>query len=155
MPWDDLHGMLASGRMEEFIPKKLYSFIDNLDITLNFVCWPLFPYPFHPHISTLACRRSWSFCQNYRCQVAAKHACTQHMWFQMKWHCKLVHGCMMYTEHVPRWQQLHMALSGHQYGGYIFFLNHKRIQSLIQNHMQHECNESAQEQRIALYKSNQ
>ena len=26
----------------------------------------------------------------------------------MKWHCKLVHGWMEYTEHVPRWHQFHI-----------------------------------------------
>ena len=31
----------------------------------------------------------------------------------------------------------------------------ERIQSLIQNHMQHECCEPVQEQRIAIYKSKQ
>ena len=31
----------------------------------------------------------------------------------------------------------------------------KRIQSLIHNHMQQECSESAQEQRTAVYKSHQ
>ena len=31
------------------------------------------------------------------------------MWVQIKWHCKLVHGCMVYTEHVPRQQQFHVA----------------------------------------------
>ena len=27
------------------------------------------------------------------------------MWLQQQWHCKLVHGCMVYTEHAPRRHQ--------------------------------------------------
>ena len=42
-------------------------------------------------------------------QVAVKHTCTLHMGLSMKWHCKLVHGCTVYTECVLRQQQLHMA----------------------------------------------
>ena len=37
------------------------------------------------------------------------NTCTLRMWLCMKWHCKLVHGCMEYTEHARRRQQLHVA----------------------------------------------
>ena len=31
------------------------------------------------------------------------------MWLWKKWHCKLVHGWMVYTELALRWQQFHVA----------------------------------------------
>ena len=31
------------------------------------------------------------------------------MWLWIKWHCKAVHACMMYTERAPRQQQFHVA----------------------------------------------
>ena len=31
------------------------------------------------------------------------------MWLWMKWHCKLVHGWIVYTELALRWQQFHVA----------------------------------------------
>ena len=49
------------------------------------------------------------FCQKCRFQVTAKHTCTLPTWLWMKWHCKLVHGWMVYTEFSPRRQQFHVA----------------------------------------------
>ena len=43
---------------------------------VNFLCWLLFWYLFHPCITTVACERFWPFCQNCRGQVTAKHAWT-------------------------------------------------------------------------------
>ena len=49
-----------------------------------------------------------SFCQRCRWQVTAKRLCTPHMWLRRKWHCKLAHGCMVYTEDAPRRHQFHV-----------------------------------------------
>ena len=40
----------------------------------DFLCWLLFWYSFHPHVTTVARKRSQSFCQKCRWQVTAKHA---------------------------------------------------------------------------------
>ena len=73
------------------------------------LCWLLFRYPFHPCVATVACKRSWLFCQKCKRPVTAKHTCTPHVWLWMKWHSKLMHGCMMSTELALRWQQFHVA----------------------------------------------
>ena len=43
---------------------------------VDFLCWLLFQYPFHPRVTTVACKKSRSFCQKCRWQVTAKHAYT-------------------------------------------------------------------------------
>ena len=43
---------------------------------VNFLCWVLFQYPFHPCVTVVAHKRSQSFCQKCRWQVTAKHPCT-------------------------------------------------------------------------------
>ena len=43
---------------------------------VDFVCWLLFWYLFHPRVTTEARKRSWSFCQKCRWQVMSKHAYT-------------------------------------------------------------------------------
>ena len=43
---------------------------------VDFLCWLLFRYPFHPRVTTVACKKSLSFCQKCRWQVTAKHAYT-------------------------------------------------------------------------------
>ena len=53
--------------------------------------------------------RSRPFCQKCRWQVTAKHTYTLPMWLWKKWHRKLVHGWMVYTELALRWQQFHVA----------------------------------------------
>ena len=52
-------------------------------------------------------KRSQSFCQKCRWLVRAKSTCTLHMWLWMKWHCKLVHDCMVCPEPVPWRQHFH------------------------------------------------
>ena len=47
---------------------------------VDFLCWLLFRYPFHPRVTTVARKKSRSFCQKCRWQVTAKHAYTLHMW---------------------------------------------------------------------------
>ena len=76
---------------------------------VNFLRWLLFCYLFHPRVTAVARERSWSFCQKRWWQVAANHTCFLRMWLWIKWHCKLVHGCVLSTESAPRWQQFHMA----------------------------------------------
>ena len=36
---------------------------------VNFLCWLLFRYPFHPRVTAVAHKRSWSFCPKCRWQV--------------------------------------------------------------------------------------
>ena len=50
---------------------------------VDFLCWFLFRYPFHPRVSTVttvARKKSRSFCQKHRWQVTAKHTYTLRMW---------------------------------------------------------------------------
>ena len=71
---------------------------------VNFLCWLLFRYPFHHRVTAKARKRSRSFCQKCRWHITAKHAYTLPMWLWMKWHCKLAHSWMVYTELAPRRQ---------------------------------------------------
>ena len=59
---------------------------------VNFLHWLLFRYPFHPHVTAVAHKRPWSFCQKCRWQVTVKHACTLRMWLCMKWYGACLHG---------------------------------------------------------------
>ena len=59
---------------------------------VDFLCWLLFRYPFHPRVTAVARKRPWSFCQKCRWQVTAKHAYTLHMWLCMKWHGAWLYG---------------------------------------------------------------
>ena len=43
---------------------------------VDFLCWLLFRYPFHPRVTTAARKKSRSFCQKCRWHVTAKHAYT-------------------------------------------------------------------------------
>ena len=62
---------------------------------VNFLCWVLFQYPFHPCVTVVAHKRSQSFCQKCRWQVTAKHPCTICLCFAWS---DMVHGCVVYTE---------------------------------------------------------
>ena len=59
---------------------------------VNFLCWLLFWYPFHPRVTTVAGKWPQSFCQKCRWQVTAKHTCTLQLWFCMKWHGVWLYG---------------------------------------------------------------
>ena len=59
---------------------------------VDFLCWPLFRYPFHLRVTAVACKRSRSFCQKCRWQVTAKHAFTLRMWLCMKWQWAWLYG---------------------------------------------------------------
>ena len=64
---------------------------------VNFLCWLLFRYPFHPRVTAVARKRSRSSCQKCRWQVTAKHAYTLRLWLCMKWH-----GAWSYGVHRAR-----------------------------------------------------
>ena len=59
---------------------------------VDFLCWLLFRYPFHPCVTAVAHKRSRSSCQKCRWQVTAKHAYTLHIWLCMKWHGAWLYG---------------------------------------------------------------
>ena len=59
---------------------------------VNFLCWLLFQYPFHPRVTAVARKRSRPFCQKCRWQVTAKHAYTLCMWLCMRWHGAWLYG---------------------------------------------------------------
>ena len=59
---------------------------------VDFLCWLLFRYLFHPRVTTVARKRSRSFCQKCRWQVTAKHEYTLHMWLCMQWHGAWLYG---------------------------------------------------------------
>ena len=59
---------------------------------IDFLCWLLFRYPFHPRVTAVARKRSRSFCQKCRWQVTAKHAYILRMWLCLKWHGAWLYG---------------------------------------------------------------
>ena len=59
---------------------------------VNFLCWLLFWYPFHPRVTAVAHKRSQSFSQKCRWQVTAKHTYTLSMWLCMKWQGAWLYG---------------------------------------------------------------
>ena len=60
---------------------------------VDFLCWLLFRYPFHPRVTTVARKKSRSFCQKCRWQVTAKHAYTLRMWILLNRASALVTAC--------------------------------------------------------------
>ena len=60
---------------------------------VDFLCWLLFRYPFHPRVTTVAHKKSRSFCQKSRWQVTAKHAYTLRMWILLNRASALVTTC--------------------------------------------------------------
>ena len=61
--------------------------------SVDFLCWLLFRYPFHPRVTTVARKKSRSFCQKCRWQVTAKHAYTLRMWLLLNRASALVTTC--------------------------------------------------------------
>ena len=59
---------------------------------VDYLCWLLFRFPFHPRVTAVARKRSRSFCQRCRWQVTVKHAYTLRMWLCMKWHGAWLYG---------------------------------------------------------------
>ena len=76
------------GRGFESLLERRENFFSRVD----FLCWLLFRYPFHPRVTAVARKRSRSFCQKCRWQVTAKHAYTLRMWLCMKWHGAWLYG---------------------------------------------------------------
>ena len=60
---------------------------------VDFLCWLLFRYPFHPRVTAVARKKSRSFCQKCRWQVTAKHAYTLRMWILLNRASALVTTC--------------------------------------------------------------
>ena len=60
---------------------------------VDFLCWLLFRYPFHPRVTTVARKKSRSFCQKCRWQVTAEHAYTLRMWILLNHASALVTTC--------------------------------------------------------------
>ena len=60
---------------------------------VHFLCWLLFRYPIHPPVTTVARKKSRSFCQKCRWQVTAKHAYTLRIWILLKRASALVTTC--------------------------------------------------------------
>ena len=60
---------------------------------VDFLCWLLFRYPFHPRVTTVARKKSQSFCQKCRWQVTAKNAYTLRMWILLNRASALVTTC--------------------------------------------------------------
>ena len=59
---------------------------------VSFLCWLLFRYPFHPHVTTAACEKIRVLLPKCRWQVTAKHTYTLHMRLCMKWHDAWLYG---------------------------------------------------------------
>ena len=79
------------------------------------------------------------------------------MWFQIKWHCKTVHGCKVYTERAPRRQQFDVApamSTTKQSCNYTTLMGIQNAlcepQSLIHSRIQLERSGSSRKQRMAL-----
>ena len=60
---------------------------------VDFLCWLLFRYPFHPRVTAVARKKSRSFCQKCRWQDTAKHAYTLRMWILLNRASALVTTC--------------------------------------------------------------
>ena len=119
---------------------------------VNFLCWLLFQYPFHPFVTAVARKRSRSFCQKCRWQVTAKHAYTLRMWLCMKWH-----GAWLYGVHKMRWDgssfMWHQLCQCCKYTTSVDILKTCYKKAILSCRITCERSESAREQRTALYKS--
>ena len=60
---------------------------------VDFLCWLLFRYQFHPRVTAVARKKSRSICQKCRWQVTAKHAYTLRMWILLNRASALVTTC--------------------------------------------------------------
>ena len=71
---------------------------------VDFLCWLLFRYLFHPRVTAVARKRSRSFCQRSRLQLNTHtpYVCG-FAWSDME------HGCLVYTGLAPRRLQFHVA----------------------------------------------
>ena len=108
---------------------------------VNFLCWLLFWYLFHPCVTAVARKRLRSFCQKCRWQVTAKHTYTLHMRLCMKWH-----GAWLYGVH--RMHRDGSSFTWHQpcqrckYNTSVDSQKHTiKSYSLMQNHMLYKSNQ--------------
>ena len=118
-------------------------------------CWLLFRYPFHPHVTAVAHKRSWSFCQKYRWQVTAKHTCTLHMWLCIKWR-DLVHSCMAYTAECAKTAAVplgtsHVTTMQRSKGITLMYIQIRAIKKAAVTHSESHATWAHWEQRIVLY----
>ena len=60
---------------------------------VDFLCWLLLRYPFHPRVTAVARKKSRSFFQKCRWQVTAEHAYTLRMWILLNRASVLVTTC--------------------------------------------------------------
>ena len=74
---------------------------------VDFLCWLLFRYPFHPRVTAVARKRSRSFCQ--KCTGGRLQLNTHTPYVCGFAWSDTVHGCMVYTELAPRRLQFHVA----------------------------------------------
>ena len=124
---------------------------------VNFLCWLLLRYPFHPRVTAVASKRPRSFCQKRRWQVTAKHAYTLRMWLCMKWH-----GAWLYGVHKTRrdWLSLAADSCGTSHASAVstplrWIFKKRAIKASHSCRTTYKRSESARERRIALYKSDQ
>ena len=101
---------------------------------VNFLCWHLLRYPFHPRVTAVARKRSRSLCQKCQWQVTTKHTHTPYL-CGFEW-SDIVNWCMFEwctqnlrrngsisrgTSHATtteRYQYKHRALPVHHFRGY-------------------------------------
>ncbi len=73
---------------------------------VDFLCWLLFRYPFHPRVTTVAKKDPGHSAKSaggmLQLNTHTPYVCG-FAWSDM------VHGCMVYTELAPRWLQFHVA----------------------------------------------
>ena len=106
-----------------------------------------------PRVTALARKRPRSFCQKCTWQLTAKHAYTLRMWLCMK--C-MVHGCMVYTERAV----METVSCGTSHASAVStplrWIFKKALWKVVHScRITCERSESAREQRIALYESDQ
>ena len=120
---------------------------------VNFLCWFLFGYLFHPCVTAVAHKRSRSFCQKCRWQVTTKHACVLCMWLCMKWH-----GAWLYGVH-RTCAEMAAVSCGTSHASAVStalrWILKTRYKKLVTHVESHASAVNAQERRIALYKSDQ
>ena len=61
-------------------PEEVWGKCERSQNWVNFLCWLLFRYLFHPRATAVARKRPRSFCQKRGWQVTAEHAYTLRMW---------------------------------------------------------------------------
>ena len=114
---------------------------------------PPTPTPLCSCVTTVARKRSRSFCQRCRWQVTAKYACTLRMWLCMKWH-----GAWLYGVHRTRQDgssfMWHQPCHRCKYSTSVD-IQKRAVKKLLTHAKSCERSESARERRIALYKSDQ